>query len=71
MSLRENPQMMSSQLLERASPAFRRGYNDACKGAERVPSTRGTFYTTDYNDGYEARLVEIHWENVRAARKAA
>jgi hypothetical protein len=55
--------MLTPNQLERASSAFRRGYNDRVRGKE-VQLTAdeclpGTFNHTDYMDGYEAAGIDL------------
>lgn len=57
--------MLTPNALERATPGFRRGYNDAANGRgvqhtaeEGLP---GTFAHTDYMDGYAAAENDMKW----------
>lgn len=59
---------MSPELLERATPGFRRGYLDAREGrpipAEYQP---GTFFAYDYDEGRDAYGAEIMADERRRA----
>lgn len=45
--------MLTPAQLERATPAFRRGYNDAINDRPRNPQAApGTFALCDYVEGY-------------------
>ena len=62
--------MMSPNLLARATPGFRCGYNDALNERDmRSREDRSGFWVTDYVEGYHARLTEVRLER-EAARKA-
>jgi hypothetical protein len=51
--------MMTPQMLDRATDAFRRGYRDAYAGREPATLTAGTFAAHDYAEGYAAAEAEI------------
>lgn len=59
--------MLTPQALERATPGFRRGYNDARCGRARAAITTGIWEAGDYAEGYSAAEKEISHE--RAAKK--
>jgi hypothetical protein len=55
--------MMTPRMLERATEAFRRGYNDALHGRKRDPQAPlNTFAFCDYTEGYLARKAEERHE---------
>jgi hypothetical protein len=62
---------MTTQLLERASDAFRSGYRvasgDTNIGLPADLPSEGTFYGHDYREGFRAARNEQWW---RAARRA-
>ena len=49
--------------LDRASQAYRRGYNDALNRRDMVfNKDTGTFESHDYVEGYLMRLNEVYWD---------
>jgi hypothetical protein len=66
--------MMSPSLLERATPAFRRGYNDCLYNRSKLTKSdlaycvAGTFLHRDYSDGWDARMNEVYWDAQRDNR---
>jgi len=55
--------MMSPNLLARATPGFRCGYNDALNERDmRSREGYSDFWVTDYIEGYHARLTEVRLE---------
>ena len=55
--------MMSPNLLNRASHAFRLGYRDGYFNRANVPNAeQGTFAHRDYCDGYMAGVNDQKWD---------
>lgn len=60
---------MTPQLLDRATHAFRIGYQHGRDGKPfTCEAVRGTFYHRDYSDGYAAGRNEVHWNAVKSGR---
>jgi hypothetical protein len=66
--------MMSPSLLERATPAFRRGYNDCLYNRSKLTACHAigkiglAFLHRDYSDGWDARMNEVYWDAQRDNR---
>jgi hypothetical protein len=50
--------MMTPNMLERATPGYRRGYNDAINYREPATLFNGPWEKQDYCDGYRAGMIE-------------
>jgi hypothetical protein len=48
--------MLSPSQLERATPGYRRGYNDATYNRAKATNFNGPWEAKDYEDGYNAAL---------------
>jgi hypothetical protein len=51
--------------LDRASPAYARGFRDCRDRRPKLQENDGTFYGYDYNEGWNACLNEQYWDAVR------
>jgi hypothetical protein len=52
-------------LLDRATPAYTRGYRDCRDRRPRLYQDDGTFMGYDYSQGWEACWNEEYWDAVR------
>jgi hypothetical protein len=63
--------MLTPQALERATPGFRRGYNDARNGRPRAAIDGGVWEACDYAEGYAAAEKEASHERSLSERLRA
>jgi len=53
------------QMLERATPAYRKGYLECRAGKPKQFTNDGTFHNHDYDEGWEACWNDNYWCAVR------
>jgi hypothetical protein len=56
-------------VLDRATPAYARGYRDCLYNRPKLYADDGSFYGHDYNEGWWACFNEQYWDAIHTNEK--